>query len=161
MKNVKIIDNSQMSVSSKSESESNLNKILKSNNSLQRFNEKNIDRKSINPYNEISPIKEDNKEPYEIRFLNKTVKKKEKENENCKSQPKKREFVTTSRQTLPEKKIIKEEKAQKIFKISLNPFPVFLNHKRGSLSSSLNKIILKNPYSEELKVISDFSDGKS
>lgn len=155
MKNVKLIDNSHMSGSS--ESESNLNKILKSNNSLKRFNDKKVENKSAKKNtksnNEISLIKDSKNEPYTSKFLNKTVK----ENENSKEKVNKKENMKTGLKST-EHKIFKE--TQKFFKISLNPFPVFLKNTKDNLSSS-NVIIVKNPSLTKIKIITDSGTGKN
>lgn len=152
MKNAKLIDNSHISGSSESE----MNKMLKSNNSLRRFNNEHnyeeITEKNIKKNNkELSDSNTSKIEPYALKFLNQTVK------ENDSSKLMKAKENSKSKFNTPNDKPLNIP--NKIFKISLNPFPTNIN-KKPSISNGSNYILVKNPSSQKIKVIPQSSFGK-
>ena len=145
MKNVKLFDNSHNSGSSESE----INKILRSNNSLKRFHNQNVEEHN-NQFNkkslkEKSHSKSINKDPLTLKFLNKTVRQLESPKMIQKNNTFKSKYQT------PDDKVLND--IQNIFKISLNPFPSCINTKKTSFSNSSNYIIIKNPSSKQIKAI--------
>jgi len=147
MKNARLNDNSHISGSS--ESDINMNKLLKSNNSLRRFND-NDNEKAEKSYRK--PIRDSSKYNYAqdndrctIKFLNKTIKNNESPNIIQNHDAFDPSFNT------PNKTF---KMSQHIFKISLNPFPSNINTKKtSSLSQHSNMILIKNPSSKKIKVI--------
>jgi hypothetical protein len=140
-------------MSGSSESESNLNKIMKSNNSLKRFNVKNFETKSViktkkSTIKDIFPKKESENDPYTMKFLNKTVKEKEHFREKLNNKEIKNYTFKS-----PEDKPPRE--TQKCFKIIINPFTLYSNNMKVLLSNSSNLIMTKYSSLNKIKKISE------
>jgi hypothetical protein len=151
MKNEKIFDSSHISYSSESE----VNKMFKSNDSLRRFNDKNnediLEKRKIIKIKEFSYTKSNKKDSFTIKFLNQTIKENETNNNQKKKEIQKYKFNSPNKglSNLP----------NKIFKISLNPFPSCIN-KQQTNSSLSNYIFIKNPSDQNVKVLPQSNFGK-
>lgn len=163
MKNViKLLENSHMSGSS--ESESPLNKYVKSNNSLKRFNKENSDneikselkmrKQRINNQNQNKISTEQPKiEPFTIKFLNKTLKENEEKLYN-------KELIKSMYKS-PENYKLKQ--TQKLFKIIFQPFSQNdnKNNLKKIFSNSLNQVKILNPLTKKIGDVPDDCSGKN